>query len=308
MGSSFTAALLLSATAATGAAPAKVTLTHIRGEGALSCPDEAALKANVVSRLGYDPFVVAAQQRALTRFEQGSRGYSASLELVREGEAPRTRTLSSESTDCRDIAESLALALTLAIDPQFLVREPVPVSSAEPPSAPATAAEEAAPSSEPIELALYGGALGSVGLSPQPTVGGHLGLGLRYGAFALYGEGRIDLPVSIELPAGAVRTNLLLGTLLPCLQWRHFAACVSLSVGALQVDGRLAFGRRDTSLAVKAGVRLQYEWMAFRHVGLLLHGEVDAVPTRVTVFADDAAIWSTSPVAANVGLGIIGVF
>ncbi|MBX7113461.1 MAG: hypothetical protein K1X64_03930 [Myxococcaceae bacterium] len=296
--------LLIATTATASAVPTTVTITHIRGEGTLSCPDEAALKGNVVSRLGYDPFVPAAPVRALTRFTRAGQRFSASLELVREGEAPRTRTLDSESTDCRDVAESLALALTLAIDPQFLVREKPRAVPPAPPPLPVPAVPHA---SAPVELAVYGGGLVSVGLSPSPTVGGNVGLGFRYRALALYGEGRFDAPASIELAAGVVHTSLLLGTVLPCLQWKHIGACMSLSVGALQVDGRLAFGRRDTSPVVKAGVRLQYEWMLFRHVGLLIHGEVSGVPTRVTVFADDVAIWSTSPVAGNVGLGIIGV-
>ena len=117
----------------------------------------------------------------------------------------------------------------------------------------------------------------------------------------------MDLPVSLEVAAGVVRTNLLMGTVLPCLQWKQVGACMSLGVGALQADGQLAFGRRDTRAVVKLGARLQYEWMFFQHLGLFVHGEVSGVPTRVTVIADEVSIWSTSPVAGEFGLGIIGV-
>jgi hypothetical protein len=297
----FSSLLLLSALA--GSAP--VALSHTRGMGASSCPDEAALKANVVSRLGYDPFVATAPLRASTRLERVGSGFTASLELVRDGEAPRTRALSSESADCREVAESLALALTLAIDPQFLVREP-PHSEAVVP-APPTPTIPPLPAA-PLEVAIYAGGIGSVGTSPRPTGGGNVGVGFRYRAFALYGEGSIHVPSSIEVPTGVVHTSLLLGTLIPCLQWKHLGACLSIGVGALQVDGRLEFGRRESSPMVKAGVRLQYEWMPFRHLGLLFHGEVSGVPTRVTVFADDVAIWSTSAVAAEVGVGIVWLF
>ncbi len=304
----FIAILLSSMTAiAAGAMPIRVTITHIRGAGALSCPDESALRRNVVSRLGYDPFVAAAPLQVLTRLERVGQGYSASLELVREGEAPRSRTLTSESTDCREIAESLALALTLAVDPQFLVRAPARIPAPIPASPPPPTKATPVPSA-PVEFAIYAGGLGTVGLSPRPNGGGNVGLGFRYRSFSLYGEGRIDVPASLELAAGVVYTSLLLGTVLPCFQWNHIGACGSLSVGALQVDGRLAFGRRETSPVVKVGVRFQYEWMPFQHLGLLIHGEVSGVPTRVTVFADDVSIWSTSPVAGEVGLGIIGVF
>jgi hypothetical protein len=300
--------LVISSTATESKAPTTVAITHIRGEGALSCPTEAALKGNVISRLGYDPFVAAAPVRALTRFTKVGQRFSASLELAREGEAPRVRALESESTDCRDVAESLALALTLAIDPQFLVREqPRPVPAAPPTAPQPPTVPTVPPASAPVELAVYAGGLVSVGLSPSPAFGGNVGLGFRHRSFALYGEGRVDAPTSIAVATGVVRTNLLVGTVLPCLQWNHVSACFALGVGAFQVDGQLAFGRRASTPVVKAGLRLQYEWMLFRHVGLLVHGEVSGIPTRVTVLADDVAVWSTSPVAGNVGVGIIGV-
>lgn len=296
--------------AAAHAEPVAVTLTHIRAEGALTCPDEVALKGSVVARLGYEPFVAAASLRAVTRIERIGKLYSATLELIREGEAPRSRTLSSDSSDCRDLFDSLALALTLAIDPQFLVREPPSRAPLQPPQSlpPQQAPSELQPEPAPVDFVVHAGAQGSIGLSPRPGVGGHLGLGVRYRAIAVFIEGRVDVPSSVPLAGGAVSTNLFLGTLLPCFQWQHFGACLSVGVGALQVEGHLAFGRRESSPLVKTGVRLQYEWMFFRHLGLLLHGEVDAIPTRITVYADEVPVWSTSPVFAELGLGILTVF
>ena len=233
-------ALLIVATEPRSMSPASVALSHIRAEGALACADEGALMANVVSRLGYDPFAVVAAIYALTRIERRESGFSATLELIREGETPRIRSLRSDSTDCREITESLALALTLAIDPQFLLRDPPNVHQRQPEPA---RVEPPPDQKVPSELAVFAGGGASAGLSPQLAAVGSIGLGFRHGLFALYAEGRVDSPSSFNLKAGVVQTNLLIGTILPCLQWRHAAACLSLGVGALQVDGRLAFGR-----------------------------------------------------------------
>jgi len=157
-------------------------------------------------------------------------------------------------------------------------------------------------------FAVFAGALGSGGLSPQPTPGGYVGLGFHYRAFALFAEGRIDAGATLQALGGVVHTNVMLGSLLPCFQWNQFGACAVLSVGAIQVEGHLAFGRRETTPIVKAGARLQYEWMPFRHLGLQVHAEVSGVPTRVTVYADAVPLWSTSPATGELGLGIIALF
>jgi hypothetical protein len=313
--------------AAPGPAPARVAHAHTRGEGAESCPDEAGLQGNVIARLGYNPFEPSAPLHAVTRIERSARkGFTATLNLGREGEPPRTRALSSTSADCRDIADSLALALALAIDPQYLVREPPPPAppappvasappppvtepaAAPPPAPPPTPPPASPPPPEPVELTVYATAVGSIGLSPRANLGGAIGLGFQHRAFALYAEGRFDAPASVALSTGSVQTNLIIGSVLPCLQWKRIGGCVSVGVGALQVDGRVAFGRRQTSPVVKVGLRLQYEWMFSAHVGLVARLEVSGVPTRVTVLVDQAPVWSTSPVTADVGLGAIGLF
>jgi hypothetical protein len=160
----------------------------------------------------------------------------------------------------------------------------------------------------PVDVTVSLGAEGSVGSSPGPAVGGTVGIGLGYRSFALYVEGRADAPASLEVAGGTVRTNLLLGSVVPCWRWRHFDACASLGIGALQAEGQLAFGQRQSTTLVEAGFRFQYAWMPFRHAGLAIHADVDAIPSRVTIYADGVPVWSTGAIAADLGLGIVGLF
>jgi hypothetical protein len=158
---------------------------------------------------------------------------------------------------------------------------------------------------EPPRFAAYAGGLATVGLSPAPTGGGKLGLGLRFGALGVYVEGRIDAPVSVSVASGSVRTSLFMGSALPCIEWHGFSGCMSIGVGALQVEGDLAFGRRATSTVVKTGLRLGYQWLPLRHLGLFVHLDVGGVPTRVTVYANETPVWSTAPVSGELALGIV---
>lgn len=310
MGPLFSMLLLLSA-----APPqrAQVALTHLRGPGAETCPDQLALERNVAARLGYDPFATPAALRAVARFDREGARFRARLELSRDAEPTRTRDF-DPAADCAGLFESLALALTLAVDPQFLMRPPEPAAPAPaPPPAPAPAPAPVAPAPpepprEPIVFTAYAGGLASVGLSPTPSVGGTVGFGLRYRALGVYVEGRADAPSKLEVATGTVRTNLLLASLLPCFEWRGLGACISFGAGALQVDGELAFGRRDTTAVIKVGARLRYQWLLFEHLGFYAHLDVCGVPTRVTVTANNAPAWSTSFVTGELALGIVAAF
>jgi hypothetical protein len=293
--------------------PARVTLRHVPGRGATSCPDQRWLEGNVTARLGYSPFTAGAPLTADTRFECGDGGCRADLELTDPPAQTRRRTLTS--ADCRELAESLALTLALAIDPQHLTRAPPPPAPvpalppapqpSAPPAAAPSAAKPAAPPVVPIFIDATIGLVGTWGLSPFVNGGARLAVGLRRGWFGLSIEGRADLPQAVSVEGGSVSNLLLLGSVAPCFHRFGLAFCVVGSAGAIQVSGQLSAGSRASSIVAAVGGRLSWEHLFLPWVGVVVHAGVQGVVTRVTVKANERAVWVTAPIALDGGAGIV---
>jgi hypothetical protein len=118
------------------APPTTARLEFSRGRGAELCPDEEAVQRAVTARLGYDPFRPDAPRivTAIVRRDQGS--LRGDVELRdRKGAVKGTRHLSAAENDCPELVAAMALAISIAIDPQSLLRPPLP-SSPEPPTPP----------------------------------------------------------------------------------------------------------------------------------------------------------------------------
>ncbi len=305
------------------AAPATVVLDH---QSDASCPDAAWLEGNVTARLGYSPFVASAPLTAHTKAQCSSRACTATLVLVQAGQPRRERTLDAAAGQCRDLMESLGLALALALDPQLLTREPPPAQSSEPAPAPPPPPQKPPPvilvqapppepepapppPSEPLKFQGAVTGHGALGLSPYPTGGAAVGAGLRYGWFGLLAEGRFDAPRSAPVIGGQVTSSVLLGSLFACGHLKGVGLCVSGSGGALQVAGALPGGRLDTSPVVLVGGRVQYEWMFLDWLGVRAHVDVSGVITRTTVRTTEVpVVWRTSQVAGDAGLGLVVLF
>ncbi len=288
--------------------PTAVTLRQTRTEAAQHCPDENWLKRNVVARLGYPVFVDSATLVATTRFDCTQTGCSADVELSHEGAPPRKRTLTSASTECRELAESLALTLALAIDPASVSRvevqpAPLPQMQERVPAPPVSVPEKV-----PTFFQMQLGAVGSAGLSPLPTVGGRLGIGLRHSWFGLLVEARTDLSQSVPTEGGTVSTTMLLANVLPCGHLRNFGFCLAAGFGALRVVGNLPVSRRESGPLVLGGARISWEYRFLPWLGAIVHAGVQGIFTRITVIANDVPIWVTAQLTADAGLGVVTVF
>lgn len=141
----------------------------VRGPGAESCADAAAITSSVSARLGQNPFSPGAPRiiEGLTLARE--RGFAAHI-LVRErdGSLVGARLLESEA-DCDSLGAAVVLAIVLLIDPEGTARARPPLMPRPPPPP---------PSPEPPR---YHGvaaarALISGGLLPSPSVGLALGL------------------------------------------------------------------------------------------------------------------------------------
>lgn len=266
-------ALLLLPALAGAAERFHASLSYERGAGAEECPDESTIRRSVAVRLGYEPWSDTAPRRLTVRVVAESPGWAASIELTdADGRVKGRRRLTSATADCHDLAESLQLALGLALDPLLLTRPPPdpepapppeplvivlpppePPAPPEPPPMPEPVPEPVpepepvvvaepppppppppAPPPVPVQIALEAGASWVKGLEPTSSWGGGGAVNVRRGAFAIAARLRADQPQSMEIPDGMVRGAAVLVRLEPCLRVDPFAVCVVGGIARLR--------------------------------------------------------------------------
>lgn len=266
--------------------------------GAANCPDRATLESAIAARLGYSPFKTDAVATVVAKVVAAGTGLSATVESF-DGRGTRTgrRTFDSPTQDCSELAASIELAITIAVDPQAALGAPASLPAQPPQVAPA----------EPMHFSVGVWAAGELGLGPSATGAAALQLALSYRAFEVALEGWADVPSSTEVSEadtriGTVSANVLAGSLLACGVYRWFGACAVGSVGAMRVTGELSgLATRQTAVLPLAGARLRGN-IALGPVRLQPFVEVDFVLNRVTVRTPTATIWVTPPVSGKLGL------
>lgn len=302
--------------------PPVASLVYAVGSG-LSFPDEASFRARVTTRLGRDPFVPQAATAVRVQFEARGARVVARVEVAEGSNVPGVRSLEQPKGACDSLADAVAAAVATAIDPMG----PRPVSPAppptpppaaapppkEPPAAPSVAAPASPPapaparSGPPLRLALTAHGLGSVGVVPGPALGALVGVGLRYGAFALHLEGRLEsTPSSAAVTARDRLTGVAYGGgLVPCGEIGWFEGCVGLRLGALQVTS-LDVVRPTLTSAFAAAVLARA--VVRVPVGERVHlrgGLEGGLPlVRTTFSIEGEPVWTADPLYAALVLGI----
>jgi hypothetical protein len=129
------------ASAAESTGEPAVHLSWVRLPGAESCPSAGELSERVVARLGRDPFAANP-----TRFLEGTSaqqgGVFSAVLSVRDAEGTLlgTRELASTAASCEPLADAVALALVLTIDPNAILERPSPAAPSAPQQAPRASA------------------------------------------------------------------------------------------------------------------------------------------------------------------------
>lgn len=113
--------LVMAPESAHAAPPARkgARITWVRGIDAEGCVGRIGLEEDVKARLGYDPFTAPADLAIEGTVVRASpSGFRAEL-VVRDagGTVLGTRQLASREADCRSLGEAVAVAITVAIDP-----------------------------------------------------------------------------------------------------------------------------------------------------------------------------------------------
>jgi hypothetical protein len=306
-------------------------LVYQRGAGAESCPDEAALRSAVAARLGSDPFDdLTRPTYDVTIGVEAERLVGRVVLIDTNGLARGVRELEGQS-GCAELVDGLALALSLAINPELAlsaegpaVEAPVaPVASAAKPAdeAPAdeappqetlpSATEPEPPPPTPWALGVGATGYGSVGTAPELAFGFGAIVRLRRGALSLSLESRFEPPAGSLQPNGAnVETRLVAGVLAPCwhLPAGFVQVCALGLLGSMRADAaNLPGARPDSGFYAAAGARGAVEMVELPYVRLQVRLDLLArlVPIRVTRNEGTETVWEAPPVSGAFGLGAL---
>lgn len=296
------------------------------------CMNEAAFRAKVASRLGYDPFRDDATRELRVRITPAKGRVRAEIVLRRNGATEGKREL--DDAWCDTLSDSVSSAAALALDPIAATRPPSATPPPPPPPlAPAPAStvaqepQKAPPASAPappppsfpfrtsswskkIAAFLYVDGVASVARALAPTLGVRPGLGLRASWFSIAGEAHFETLVvpALVTPKDRVETVLASGNLVACLHPDILEVCSVTSVGVRGVRpldlvpsaAAVAHNNLFASSALRAGVEVPVH----EAIALRANGSFGVALARTSYVIDKQEVWVSSPIEATFGLGV----
>jgi hypothetical protein len=299
-------------------------LVYERGPGAESCPDESELTRAVQARLGEDRLAPGDGQGFRVEIQRGTDGFTARVTLIGAHESPWIRQFEG-TDDCAELVQAIALAMSLAINPELALEptvspppgerepestppEPAPQTPAKEPPAPAEPARARRPAQGAIVRWGFGALVhGAFGAEPEPALGLTLLARARRAELSLGIEGRFERALDRELSSGgSVETSLLAAAVSPCFHFEWFAGCGVGLVGSLRASSvDVPDQRSDAGVYAAVGGRAGVEARLSPSVALV--GRFDALVRVVPVEAlrNGQVIWTAPPVSAALGLGAL---
>lgn len=310
-------------------------LDYARSEHAARCPDADVLKAAVAKRLGYDLFFPAARQTISVEITDDKSGaLHARMRLVNDqGIIVGSRELSEPSGNCDELVASLALAISIALDPTAALggerdaaeaAEVIAAPDAAPaepepdqPESPEKVVKNARPrvkqpprlvapataSGPPVTLRASG--FGAWGVAPAVGFGGRVGLGLRFEHFAFVLEGSEQLTSSRKIDFGSVEASLLAGNLAGCANLDWLAGCGLLRLGSLRTAGReIQDPHAERSLYFSAGLRAEATPALTDRVHLIAGIDWEKTLTPVTLRLYGIDQWKSPLFSLSASLGL----
>lgn len=218
-----------------------VRLTWTRAPGAESCPDGAAIEADVARRLGANPFRhdAAGAIDVHVSYEQGV--WTAAIQFRPSDGPPGSRSVTSTAPTCESLALAAGLAISLTIRERASA-EPEPPAPESPrcPECPPPEPPRALPD-EREHAAVFLAGTAALGVLPRaafgPSIVGRVPLGERVsvsGTMTFLPEQRVNA-ANASFGFGATY-----GGLVPCFAFldgelASASVCASLLAGALHV-------------------------------------------------------------------------
>jgi hypothetical protein len=296
-------------------------LVYVRAKGTERCPDESVVRVEVTQRLGYDPFFLWAERTIVVRINRDGKALQALIELLdAKGNVQGARRL-RETTDCEELVRSIALAISIGLDPEASTptplerrdadRElPAPATSAAvspPPPAPSAAAamptaskaaraELPARAAYALEVVTNGGVFTGVGWAPRVVVGASVALGAAMGPLSVSLEGRAHLPGS----RGGVQVDVLTASVVPCVASGIVFGCGLGIGGRIHANG----SRHESARFLGIGARVGVRWPVFRRTWARVFVDGVVPSDRTTVAASGLPVWQLPPVTGSLSIDV----
>lgn len=306
--------------ARSASAAGSARLVYVRGNGADSCPDEAALRSAVAARVGYDPFFAYAPLTVVVDIHRRDDAFAAHIQLVADdARSLGTRELVSDSPSCASLIDAMSLAISIALDAQSVERRPVAAIASAPDTPvvlqPSTVRPErdAVVAPPPVNVAarardvwtIGGGGGASIGETPGISPDAFVFGAWRRAAFSLGFEARGTASGSQSVPAGTVSASAYSGSLIPCLHTGVAMFCAVTTVGWLRASGsEIATGRDASAAYIGLGPRVGFELPVAARWSIRVHGDLVADLRRTTLRLNESDVWTAPGVYLALGTAV----
>lgn len=292
-------------------------------EVAVGCADRSAFQAQLVSRLGADPFVSAAALDVWVRVKRTSHGYKAVLELSRNGDEVGLRSFSSTSCATALRATGLAIVLLLATQSR---EEPLPdegpaASPVEPlrsASAPRvemqnplsiTASTRTNPAEPRVRAEGYAMLGATVGVLPSTAEALSVGARFRRNDWSLGFEASRHGAGAAPIADGQVESRLWAGATVVCRHAGEVAFCGVLTGGVMMSQGReLATETLARTPYAAMGTRATWDYPLGSRFVVRVSADISAtvLRARLQVTGTPMGEWTAPPVAGGIGMSLVG--
>jgi hypothetical protein len=277
------------------------------------CGGPRDLEARIAERLGTDPFGARPTEAELVLWvevDHDPSGLRATVDLIgsASGESSGARALSSAA--CAELFDAIAVSVAVRLDPLgTALSEPAATTTTTTTTTAtplvAAAASDSAP--DAWTLAAHLAPWGSLGATPELSLGLRAGVTLDHATLRLGVEGRYDLATEARVARqSGVEVALLAVHALGCILPRPWFGCAAVVAGAHRATGQgLEDAQAITTPYVGAGLRGGVDVPLGAGLSLRPEVEVQLALTRTTLRVSDAPAWVSSDVSAGLGVAIV---
>jgi hypothetical protein len=312
-----------------------VQLDYLLESGADRCPNEQALRAEVVRLLQTDPFQPEAPRTLVASIERQDDRLVARLTLSDAAGEILFRDGFSTRGPCRELALAMALSIAVHLDP--LTTQPADAATKQaapappqppappPPEAPAAPApplsrrqptggstKGAPPPSGPRpELALA--PVITLGLTPGVAVGLTGAIGGRWADWSAALELRGVFSLRRELEGVPIDTAAFSSSAVGCLHRGPWFVCGLAGLDTLQSESTPRYeAQTETSTTAALGARCGGEWPWSERLSFSGYFEVSHLLTSIPLYVQDKSaalprqtLWRAPGITAALGFGTI---
>ncbi|HVU52555.1 MAG TPA: hypothetical protein VHL80_17870 [Polyangia bacterium] len=295
--------VLLAALAAAAPARADTAAPHARlvyfiDPTAVGCPSAEDFRAAAAARAGHELFGEPSDVTIDVTIRRIEAAYVATVRLPETPGSPAaTRELRSE-TSCVELATAAALVVSIALDPESVLRAPPPPAAPPPPRR----------ASGPWRALVGAGPRGVWGLTPEPTAGLAVSASAVGERFTVGAELGGFLENEIPYARGSVSVLPLTLSVLPCGAAAHLELCAVARLGLVRGTGAgfspdLSPWKAFGAAGLRAGTFVDVGRLRFR---ASVEGTGVAPTTRF--YVGETAVWATRGVSVAGGLDALLFF